>query len=165
MLITVKMSTIIGILTFMSMINLMLSWAWKSKKCFQRKTMSFQPQFELASMLTAFYCVTMTHQLFQGRACTNIILAKPWNTKCCGYYEYKVKVIKNLTNSFLSPNNVSMQVWFWKPTGLKDSYQKRLNLQFFKDDDPEMRWPWKLGQGHPNHINSTFCHNDIIHYV
>ena len=35
-----------------------------------------QPQFELASMLAALYCVTMTHQLFQGRACTSTILVK-----------------------------------------------------------------------------------------
>ena len=27
-------------------------------------------------MLTALYCVTMFHQLFQGRACTNTILVK-----------------------------------------------------------------------------------------
>ena len=32
--------------------------------------MSPQQQFESASILTALYCVTMIHQLFQGRACT-----------------------------------------------------------------------------------------------
>ena len=31
--------------------------------------MSPQLQFELASMLTALYSVTMIHQLFQGRIC------------------------------------------------------------------------------------------------
>ena len=39
-----------------------------------------QPKIELASMLTALYCVKMIqaeiHQLFQGRACTNTILVK-----------------------------------------------------------------------------------------
>ena len=35
-----------------------------------------QPQFESASMLIALCCVTMIHQLFQGRACTNTILVK-----------------------------------------------------------------------------------------
>ena len=38
--------------------------------------MSPQPQFEPASMYTALYCVTMIHQLFQGRAGTNTILVK-----------------------------------------------------------------------------------------
>ena len=32
--------------------------------------MSPQPQFESASMHTALYCVTMIHQLYEGRACT-----------------------------------------------------------------------------------------------
>ena len=34
-----------------------------------------------------------------------------------------------------------------KATGSEERAQKRLNLQFFKDDDFEMRWTWKLGQG------------------
>ena len=38
------------------------------------ETMSPQPQFKEASMLTALYCVTMINQLFQGRARTNTIL-------------------------------------------------------------------------------------------
>ena len=45
-------------------------------------------------MLTALYCVTMIHQLLQGRACTNSIWSNFEITKCCGYGEYKVKVIK-----------------------------------------------------------------------
>ena len=43
---------------------------------FKGKLSPPQTQFELASMLTALYCVTMIHQLFQGRACTNTILVK-----------------------------------------------------------------------------------------
>ena len=39
--------------------------------------MSHQPQNELASMLTALYCVTTIqaeiHQLLQGRACTKAL--------------------------------------------------------------------------------------------
>ena len=35
-----------------------------------------QLQCESVSMLTALYCVTMIHRLFQGRACTNTILVK-----------------------------------------------------------------------------------------
>ena len=42
------------------------------------------------------------------------------------------------------------------PTDLEDRAQKRRNSQLFKDDDLEMRWPWKLSQGHLNNINSTF---------
>ena len=60
--------------------------------------MSSQPQFELASILTALYCVTMVqaeiHQLFQGRAWTNTILVKLQIIKYCGCRECKVKVIK-----------------------------------------------------------------------
>ena len=53
--------------------------------------MSQQPQIESTSMLTALYCVQAEiHQLFQG--------TQFWSnfefTKCCGYLEYKVKVIK-----------------------------------------------------------------------
>ena len=44
------------------------------------------------------------------------------------------------SNYFLSKNNVSMQVWCKKnPTGSEDRAQKRLNLQFFKDDDLGMK--------------------------
>ena len=50
----------------------------------------------------------------------------------------------------------------YKTFGSEDRAQKRLNIQFFKDDDLEIRCPSKLGQGHQNHINSTFCHNDTI---
>ena len=57
---------------------------------------------ELASILTALYCVTMIHQLFQGRVCTNTIL-------------------------------VNFEITSRK----KPLVQKRLNLQFFKDDDLE----------------------------
>ena len=38
--------------------------------------MSPKLQIESASMLTVLYCVTMFHQLFQGRACTNTILVR-----------------------------------------------------------------------------------------
>ena len=53
-----------------------------------------QSQFKFASMLTALYCVTMIHQLFQGRACKNTIWSNFEITKCYGYGEYKVKVIR-----------------------------------------------------------------------
>ena len=46
------------------------------------------------NLSTALYCVTMIHQLFQGRACTNTIWSNFEITKCCGYGEYKVNVIK-----------------------------------------------------------------------
>ena len=93
MLINVKMPTIVGILTFISIINttfgslkvrkvfifqhFILSEQLNLKQCFQRKMVYMfpQPQIESASMPTATYCVTMIqaeiHQLFQRRACTN----------------------------------------------------------------------------------------------
>ena len=51
----------------------------KCKTVFTEENYAPQPQIESASMLTDLYCVTMIHaeiQLFQGRACTNTILAK-----------------------------------------------------------------------------------------
>ena len=46
----------------------------------------------------------------------------------------------NLINSFLSPNNVSMQVWCRKPHWFRrQSLQKAEFTVFFKDDDLEMR--------------------------
>ena len=29
----------------------------------------------------------------------------------------------------------------------------------------KIRWPWKLDQGHLNHVNSSYCHNDTMHTV
>ena len=45
------------------------------------------------------------------------------NTKCCGYCEYKLKVIKTM---YLCKFGVE------KPTGSEDRAQKRLNLQFLR---------------------------------
>ena len=66
----------------------------------------------------------------------------------------------NLIDSFLSPNklHVSMPVWCRKKPLVQKRAQKRLDLQFFKEDYLEMR-------RHQNHINSSFCHNDTIHEV
>ena len=90
---------------------------------------NYVPQSQIES--TALHCVTIiqaeTHQLFQGRACKNTILVKLEITKCCGYLGYKVKVI-----NFLTPNNVSMQIWWRKPTGSEERAQKRLILQFLR---------------------------------
>ena len=69
--------------------------------------MSLQPQFKLVNMLTALYCVTMIHQLFQGRACTNTILVK----LSIAVVAVNIRSRSLKSNSFLSPNNVSMQVW------------------------------------------------------
>ena len=60
-----------------------------------------------------------------------------------------------------------MQVWCKKPNGSEDRAQKKLNLQFFKDDDLEMRWPWKFGQGHlkVTKIISTLHFATMIQYI
>ena len=52
-----------------------------------------QPQSESASMLTALYCITMIHQLVQGRACTNTMFGQTLQSAVV-YHEYKVNVIK-----------------------------------------------------------------------
>ena len=72
--------------------------------------MSPKLQIESASMLTALYCVTMIQasiNYFKGEHAQTQFWSNFENTKCCGYIEYKIRVI----NSFLSANNVSMQVW------------------------------------------------------
>ena len=57
--------------------------------------MSPQLQLESASMLTALYCVTIIHQLFhRGEQAQTQFWSNFEITKCCGYHEYKVKVIK-----------------------------------------------------------------------
>ena len=52
-------------------------------------------------------------------------------TKCCGY--------KVLINSFLSQKINLCKFGTENHTGSEDRAQKMLNLQFFKDDDLEMR--------------------------
>ena len=96
--------------------------------------MSPQPHFESASMLTGIYCVTMIHQLFQGRACAYTIFVIFEITKCCGTVNIRPRSL-NLITSFLTPNNVYMQIWCRKPTGSEDRAQKRLNLHFLENDD------------------------------
>ena len=57
-----------------------------------------QPQIKLASMLTALYCVTMIKaeiiNYFKGEHAQTQFWSNFEITKCCGYLEYKVKVIK-----------------------------------------------------------------------
>ena len=60
-------------------------------------------------------------------------------TKCCGYCEYKVKVIKIQSTLFCIQTMYLCKFGAEKPTGSEDRAQKRLNLQFFKDEDLEMR--------------------------
>ena len=90
-------------------------------------------QIELASMLTALYCVNVRYRLksinyFKGEHAQTQFWSNFEIKKCCGYLEYKVNVIQNLINSFLSLNNVSMQVrwrkthWFRKQSSEKADF-------------------------------------------
>ena len=56
--------------------------------------MSLILQNEKASRLTALYCVTMIHAYFKGEHAQTQFRSNVENTKCCGYLQYKVKVIK-----------------------------------------------------------------------
>ena len=60
--------------------------------------MSPELQIESASMLTVLYCVTMIqaeiHQLFQGEHAKTQFMSNYEYTKCCGYLEYKLRVIE-----------------------------------------------------------------------
>ena len=61
--------------------------------------MSHNPQIELESKLTALYCVTMIqakiHQLVQeGEHAQTQFRSNFEITNCCGFLEYKVKVIE-----------------------------------------------------------------------
>ena len=53
-------------------------------------------QTEWASMLTDLYCVIMikakNHQLFKGEHAQTHLWSNFESTKCCGYFEYKIKV-------------------------------------------------------------------------
>ena len=69
-------------------------------------------------MLTALYCVTMINQLFQGRACTKHNFSQTLKLQ---------SAVVTMKNSFLSPNNVSMQVGAEKLTGSEDRAQEMLN--------------------------------------
>ena len=97
--------------------------------------MSPQPQFELASMA---YCSLLCHNdpsIILRESMHKHNFGQILKLQCCGYHEYKVKVIKIKLTLFLSPIKFGAD----KPTGPEDRVQKMLNLQFFKDDDLEMR--------------------------
>ena len=71
----------------------------KLKQCFQRKTMPPKLQIDLASILTVLYCVTMMQaekfiNYFKGEHEQTQFWSNFKYTKCCGYLEYKVKVIE-----------------------------------------------------------------------
>ena len=118
------------------------------------------PQFELASMLTALYCVTMSIKHAQTQFRQTLKLQSAVVT-----VNIKSMSFKCIHSFLLSQNNVSMQVWCIKPHWFRRQSSEKAEFTVFKDDKLEMRWLSKLGQGHQNHINSTFCHNDTIHYV
>ena len=59
--------------------------------------------------------------------------------QCFGYHEYKVKVIKIKLTLFLSPNNVSMQVWCRQTHWFRRQTLENAEFTVFKDDDLEMR--------------------------
>ena len=63
------------------------------------------------------------------------------NLQCCGYHEYKVKVIKILLTLFCLQTMYLCKFGEEKPIGSEDRVQKMLNLQFFKDGDFDMRLP------------------------
>ena len=56
--------------------------------------MSSQPQIELASMLNALDCVTISINYFKGEHAQTQFWPNFKITKFCGYLIYKVKVIK-----------------------------------------------------------------------
>ena len=69
------------------------------------------PQSQIES--TALYCVTIIqaeiHQLFQGRACSNIILVKILKLQSA-VVTLDIRPRSSKSN-FLTPNKVSMQIW------------------------------------------------------
>ena len=84
-------------------------------------------------MLTALYCVTMIHQLFQGRACTTQFLSNFEITKCCGYREYKVK-ITFLSKQCIYASLVQKNHWFRRQSSEKAEFTVFLRMMTLKWD-------------------------------
>ena len=82
-------------------------------------------------MLTALYCITMIQaksiNYFKGEHVQTQFWSNFENTKCCDNLEYRV----NLVYSFLSVNNVSMQVWCRKFHLFRRQSSEKADLQFF----------------------------------
>ena len=112
---------------------------------------------------SALYCVIMIqaeiHQLFKGRACTNTILFKIQSAVVT--LNMRSRSLKS--NSFLSANNVSMQVWCRKTHWFRTELRKAYFTVFFKDEDHDNEVTLKTRSKSPNYINSLFCPNDTLH--
>ena len=95
-------------------------------------------------MLTALYCVTMIHQLFQGRACLNTHKNNVGQTLKLqsALVSVNIRSLKSNITLFCLRTMYLCKFGAENPTGSEDRAQKRLNLLFFfKDDNLKMRQP------------------------
>ena len=79
--------------------------------------------------------------------------------QCRGYLEYKVKVIKMYLTLFCLQKMYQCKFGGKNPLVQKTELKKGWFYSFLRMVILKIRWTWKLGQGHQNHVSSSFCHN------
>ena len=103
--------------------------------------MSPQLQFESASMLT-FYSSLLCHNdpsIISRESMHKHNFGQALKLQgAVGTVNIRSRSLK-IINSFLSPNNVSMQVWCRKPPWFRRQSSKKAEFTVFKDDDLEKR--------------------------